>query len=67
MSAAREELHRRVDELSDDEVAEALRLLQRWRDSGFRPWVPARFAAAPGDRADTAARAEELLDDGFEQ
>jgi hypothetical protein len=30
-----------------------------------RPWPPSWFGSATGSRTDTAARSEELLEDGF--
>jgi hypothetical protein len=65
VSAEREELHRLVDELPEDEVADALRLVHRRREQAARPWPPAWFGAGRASRTDVAARSEELLADGF--
>jgi hypothetical protein len=65
VSAEWEELHRLVDELPEDEVAEALRLVHRRQDRTARPWPPAWFGAGRGSRTDVAARSEEILRDGF--
>jgi hypothetical protein len=66
MSGERDELRRLVDELPDDQVPAALEEVRRHlRDVRLRPWPPAWFAAGNTSRRDTAARSEELLDDGF--
>lgn len=66
MSAERDELRRLVDELPDDQVRSALDDVRRRaarRDP--RPWPPPWFGIASGRRTDTAARADELLGEGF--
>ena len=57
MSAAREELHRLIEELPEDEVPAVLGgLRSRLRTPRNRLWPPAWFGAAPGRTTDTAAR-----------
>ena len=66
MSAERDELRRLVEELPDAEVPAAVAELRlRATPPADRPWPPAWFGAASAGRADTAARSEELLEDGF--
>jgi hypothetical protein len=65
VSAERDELHRLVDELPADEVAEALRAVHLRHQRQDRPWPPRWFGAGRGSRTDAAARSEELLGDGF--
>lgn len=66
MSAERDELRRLVDELPEEQVAPALDDVRRRAGRREpRPWPPAWFGAAMARRDDTAARAEELLDEGF--
>ncbi len=66
MSAQREELLRLVEELPEEEVPAVLddvrRHLRAVRD---RPWPPAWFGAGEGRSDDTAARSEDLLEEGF--
>ncbi|MBE7187288.1 MAG: hypothetical protein INR67_03265 [Jatrophihabitans endophyticus] len=67
MSADRDELRRLVDDLPDEQVPAALddvrRRLAPARD--VRRWPPAWFGAGSSERTDVAARADELLADGF--
>ena len=66
MSAERDELRELVERLPDDQLpvmlAEARRRLAPVDD---RPWPPAFFGAGRAGRDDVAARAEEILDEGF--
>lgn len=66
MTAERDELRRLVDDLPDEAVPAALEDVRRrvtTRAAG--PWPPKWFGAAAGRRRDTAARAEEILAEGF--
>lgn len=66
MSAEREELLRLVEELDDADVRVVLaKVKERSRFTGKRSWPPTFFGAGTSGRTDTAARAEELLADGF--
>jgi len=67
MHADRDDLHRLVEELPEDEVRAALQDVRRRRDEvrRTRKWPPTWFGAAGGRRTDTAAGSEELLADGF--
>ena len=66
VSAERDELRRLVDELPDAEVSAVVAELRlRTAPSADRAWPPPWFGAASGRRTDTAARSEELLEDGF--
>ncbi|HEY6747934.1 MAG TPA: hypothetical protein VI357_19740 [Mycobacteriales bacterium] len=66
MSAERDELRRLVEELPEAEVSAAVAELRlRAAPRTGRPWPPPWFGAAAGGRTDTAARSEELLEDGF--
>ena len=66
MSAERDELRRLVEELPEAEVPAAMAELRlRVAPSADRPWPPVWFGAASGSRTDTAARSEELLENGF--
>jgi hypothetical protein len=66
VSAERDELRRLVEELSDAQVSAAVAELRlRAAPQTDRPWPPPWFGAAAGSRTDTAARSEELLEDGF--
>jgi anti-sigma factor RsiW len=66
MSADRDELRRLVDELPDEQVPSALAdVRRRAARRAVRPWPPAWFGAAVARRTDTAARADELLGEGF--
>ena len=66
MSAEREELHRLVDQIPEAEVPAVLAEARRHLvPATRRPWPPAFFAAGRAGRGDIAARAEEILDEGF--
>jgi hypothetical protein len=66
MSAQREELLRLVEELPEDEVPAVLDDVRRHlRAVKDRTWPPPWFGAGQGKTTDTAARSEELLEDGF--
>jgi len=66
VSAERDELRRLVEELPEAEVPAAMAELRlRVAPSADRPWPPVWFGAASGSRTDTAARSEELLENGF--
>ncbi len=66
MSAQREELLRLVEELPEEEVPSVLADVQRHLHAvKDRSWPPAWFGAGQGKATDTAARSEEMLDDGF--
>jgi hypothetical protein len=64
--SAADELQRLVAELPDDQVPSALADVRRRLAAPVRrPWPPAWFGAATASRTDTAARADELLAEGF--
>jgi hypothetical protein len=63
-SAERDELRRLVDELPEDEVSAAQRRARAPRLAS-EAWPPRWFGAGHSARTDTAARSEELLEDGF--
>ncbi|MGO8960701.1 MAG: hypothetical protein ACLQFR_25495 [Streptosporangiaceae bacterium] len=66
MSAQRDELLRLVGELPEEEVPTVLdEVRSHLRSVRDRTWPPAWFAAGRGSRTDVAARAEDLLADGF--
>ena len=66
MTADRDELRRLVDELAEDQVPVALVEVQRLVASPEASvWPPPWFGAVQPGRADTAARVDELLADGF--
>jgi hypothetical protein len=65
VTAERDELHRLVDELPEDEVAGVLLAAHRRHERASRPWPPEWFGAGRSTRSDVAARSEELLEDGF--
>lgn len=66
MSAERDELRRLVDDLPEAELPAAVADLRlRLASPADRSWPPPWFGAATGSRTDTAARSEELLQDGF--
>jgi hypothetical protein len=66
MSAERDELRRLVEALPEAEVPAALIDLRlRAVPAAERAWPPPWFGSATGSRTDTAARSEELLEDGF--
>jgi hypothetical protein len=62
----RDELRRLVDGLPDEQVPAVLAEVRRHlRVASDRPWPPAFFGAGRAARSDVAARAEEILDEGF--
>jgi hypothetical protein len=66
MTVERDELRRLVEDLPDEQVPAALEDVRRRvspRKSG--PWPPAWFGMATARRTDTAARADEILAEGF--
>ncbi len=65
VSTQRDQLHRLIDELPEEQVADALALLRARRSRGRRGWPPRWFGAVQAGRSDTAQRAEEILRDGF--
>jgi len=66
MSAERDELRRLVEALPEAEVpAAVVDLRLRAVSAAERAWPPPWFGSATGSRTDTAARSEELLEDGF--
>lgn len=66
MTAARDELHRLVEQLPEDQVSAALLEVQRLASAGPSvSWPPAWFGAITAGRADTSERVEELLAEGF--
>jgi hypothetical protein len=66
MSAERDELRDLVERLPDDEVPAVLAEARRHlRSASDRTWPPAFFGAGRARRSDVAARAEELLGEGF--
>jgi hypothetical protein len=67
MSANRDELHRLVDELPEEEVAAALRLVHRPPERAERPWPPRWFGMGSTTETDLSERVDELLKDGFGQ
>lgn len=66
MTAERDELRRLVDDMPDDQVAATLDdVRRRLTPRAARPWPPEWFGAAKARQADTAARADEILAEGF--
>lgn len=66
MSAERDELRELVERLPDEQVPAVLSEARRHLTKAPRgSWPPAFFAAGRAGRGDVAARAEELLDEGF--
>ena len=66
MSVPREELHRLVEELPENEVPVVLDDVRRHlRIVRGRHWPPAWFGAGQSREPDVAARSEDLLADGF--
>lgn len=66
MDPQREELHRLVEELADEQVPGALADLRaRGRKVGPRPWPPAWFGAAQGSAPDVSERVDEILREGL--
>jgi hypothetical protein len=66
MTAARDELRRLVEQLSDEQIPTALAEVQRLAASGeSAQWPPPWFGAVTSKRDDTSERVDELLADGF--
>ena len=66
MTAARDELHRLVEQLPEDQVPAALIEMQRLTSEAEpAPWPPAWFGAITAGRADISQRVDELLAQGF--
>jgi hypothetical protein len=66
MSTQREELLRLAEELPEEEIPAVLDdVRRRLRTVKYRTWPPAWFGAGKGRTTDIAARATELLEDGF--
>lgn len=66
MTAARDELHRLVEQLPEDQVSTALIEVQRLASAtGASPWPPSWFGAITAGRSDTSERVDELLAEGF--
>lgn len=66
MTAARDELHRLVEQLPEDQVSAALIEVQRLASApDTSPWPPAWFGAITAGRTDTSGRVDELLAEGF--
>lgn len=66
MTAERDELRRMVEQLPEEQVPAALVEVQRLASAPEPPaWPPPWFAAVTSGRADTAARVDDLLAEGF--
>lgn len=66
MTAARDELHRLVERLPEDQVSAALIEVQRLAGAAESPpWPPAWFGMITAGRADVSERVDELLAEGF--
>lgn len=66
MSIERDELHRLIEDLPEEQVAAALADVRRHLGTASdQSWPPQWFGAGAGKRTDTAARAEEILAEGF--
>jgi hypothetical protein len=66
MTAARDSLHRLVDQLSDDQVPDALRALENMTAvPTAAPWPPPWFGSITSGRSDTSNRVDEILAEGF--
>lgn len=66
MTAARDSLHHLVDRLSDDQVPDALRVLENLTAvSTTAPWPPPWFGSITAGRSDTSDRVDEILAEGF--
>jgi hypothetical protein len=67
VSSDRDELRRLVDNLPEERLPDVLAEVRRHLSpAADRPWPPAWFGAGHADRPDTAARAEEILqEEGF--
>jgi hypothetical protein len=66
MTAARDELRRLVEQLSDEQIPTALAEVQRLAASAeSAQWPPPWFGAVTSKHSDTSERVDELLADGF--
>jgi hypothetical protein len=66
MTAARDELHRLIEQLPEEQVSAALVEVQRLANvADVAPWPPAWFGAITADRTDVSERVDELLAEGF--
>lgn len=66
VTAARDELRRLVEQLSDEQVPAALAEVQCLASSAeSAEWPPPWFGAVTSKRSDTSERIDELLADGF--
>jgi hypothetical protein len=67
MTAARDQLHRLVEQLPDDKVPTALSELQRLSDEEKKPgtWPPPWFGSITAGRSDISQRIDEILPEGF--
>lgn len=66
MTAARDELHRLVERLPEDQVSAALIQVRRLAGAAESPpWPPAWFGTITAGRADVSERVDELLAEGF--
>jgi hypothetical protein len=66
MTAARDELHRLVEQLPEEQVSAALIEVQRLASApDTSPWPPRWFGAITAGRTDASARVDELLAEGF--
>jgi hypothetical protein len=66
VTAARDELRRLVEQLSDEQIPAALAEVQRLAASAeTTEWPPPWFGAVTSKRADTSERVDELLAEGF--
>jgi hypothetical protein len=66
MSSQREELQKLVESLPEDRLTAVLLDVHRHLAvPADRPWPPAWFGVATGARSDSAARVDELLEEGF--
>lgn len=66
MTAARDELHRLVEQLPEEQVRAALIEVQRLASvADTASWPPAWFGAITTGRTNTSERVDELLAEGF--
>jgi hypothetical protein len=64
-TAARDELRRLVEQLSDEQIPTALAEVQPAASAEAAPWPPPWVGAVTSKRSDTSERVDELLADGF--
>jgi hypothetical protein len=66
VTVERDELRRLVDDLPDEQVPAALEdVRRRVAPREATPWPPSWFGMGVARRTDTAARADEILAEGF--